>query len=574
MSLKELAFGQRGKVILLIMMAVLSGAVIVAQGYLIVSIIDQVFLQEATFTDIAPFLYTLLAILFARAAFHFLSGRTGVKMAAKVKGDLRKSLLQRYSRNPLQASLRGQSGQKVSVLMDTVDEIDSYFSSYMPQLIQATIIPIILLIVISTQHIATAIIILITAPFIPIYMIVIGFKTKDKSEEQLDKMAAFSGKFLDTLQGITTLKLFGRARQQKEAIKKSSLDFREATMQVLKIAFNNSLALEFISMLSMGLIAMELAIRLIIYQNIDFFTAFFMLVLAPEFYTKLKDLGSAFHTGRGSMGAAKKLEKELLEEETKVDWGETNLEKNTPPSIELKAASFSYGSSEFTLKNININMQPYEQIAIVGKTGAGKSTLLLMLAGLVPLSEGQMLINGRERSTIREQDWFDQLSYISQHPYLFSGTMAENIAIGRTEKATRSEIEHAAKKAGLLPLIATLEHGLDTPIGEAGRGISGGEKQRIALARAFLKNPSVILFDEPTTGLDLETEQILQAAMMELSKTATVITVAHRLHTIKIADKILFLEHGELLATGTHDELIASVPAYREMVSIQQGRDE
>src|SRR5690606_23126972 len=159
-------------------------------------------------TYIAPFLYTLLAILVARAAFHFLSGSTVVKMAAKVKGDLGKSLLQRYSRNPRQATLRGHFGQKVCVLMDTVDLNARYYSSYMPQLIQATIIPIILLIVISTQHIATAIIILITAPFIPIYMIVIGFKTKDKSEEQLDKMAAFSGTFLDTLQGITTLKLF------------------------------------------------------------------------------------------------------------------------------------------------------------------------------------------------------------------------------------------------------------------------------------------------------------------------------------------------------------------------------
>ena len=177
---------------------------------------------------------------------------------------------------------------------------------------------------------------MITAPFIPIFMMVIGFKTKDKSEEQLDKMAAFSGRFLDTLQGLTTLKLLGRSNQQKEKIRKSSLDFREATMEVLKIAFSNSLALEFISMLSMGIVALELAIRLIIFQDMTFFTAFFVLVLAPEFYTKLKDLGSAFHTGRGSMGAAKKLESELTETTKPVSWGEESLEKGAPPAIELQ----------------------------------------------------------------------------------------------------------------------------------------------------------------------------------------------------------------------------------------------
>ena len=412
---------------------------------------------------------------------------------------------------------------------------------------------------------------MITAPFIPVFMMVIGFKTKDKSEEQLDKMAAFSGRFLDTLQGLTTLKLLGRSNQQKENIRKSSLDFREATMEVLKIAFSNSLALEFISMLSMGIVALELAIRLIIFQDMTFFTAFFVLVLAPEFYTKLKDLGSAFHTGRGSMGAAKKLESELTETTKTISWGEESLEKGAPPVIELQDAHFSYGEDAFALKNMGVKILPHEQVAIVGKTGAGKSTLLHMIAGLVPLSGGDLLLNGKPQSTYKEKDWFNQLSYISQNPYLFSGTIAENIAIGESRHVTREEIEQAAEKAGIADLVRSLEHGYDTPIGEGGRGLSGGEKQRVAIARAFLKKPSVILFDEPTTGLDLRTEQILQASMAELSKSSTVITVAHRLHTIKKADKLLFLENGELLATGTHEELIEEVDAYRQMVSVQQG---
>ncbi|MEC5423817.1 thiol reductant ABC exporter subunit CydD [Virgibacillus sp. C22-A2] len=569
-QLKELAYEQKNKLVLLVVFALLSGLILVGQAYFFVSIVDRVFLKKDSFSEIMPLLMGLLLVLFARAAVHYISGRTGVKLASKVKGNLRKSLLNKFSRNPMQASIQGQSGQKVSVMMDAVDEIDSYFSSYIPQIIHSSIVPIIILIVIFTQHMYTGFIILITAPFIPVFMIVIGMKTKDKSEAQMDKMAAFSGQFLDTLQGLTTLKLFGRATIQKEKIRKSSLGFRDATMEVLKIAFSSSFMLELVSMLSMGLIALEVSIRLIVFDNISFFTAFLMLVLAPEFYVALKDLGSAFHTGRGSMGAAKKIEAELTETDLPVSWGDREVE-GKPPSLLLNGVTFRYGEDSFSLRNIHAEVAAYEKVAVVGKSGAGKTTLLHVIAGLVPLSEGELLINRESRSDYREKSWYDQLSYISQNPYLFSGTIAENIAIGGRENATRNEIEHAAEKAGISHLVESLEKGYDTPVGEAGRGLSGGEKQRIALARAFLKSPSMILFDEPTTGLDLHTERILQSSIKELSQSATVITVAHRLHTIKNADKILFLENGELLASGTHEELLTTVEAYRTMVSVQQG---
>ncbi|MGJ9459231.1 thiol reductant ABC exporter subunit CydD [Oceanobacillus sp. CF4.6] len=570
-KLKEMTMEQKNKLVLLIILAIISGFAIIGQGYLFVMIVDRIFLKGNSFSEIIPLLVGLVAVLLTRTFFTYLSGRTGIKMASIVKGKLRQSLLNKFSNNPRQASLHGQSGQKVSVMMDTVDEIDSYYSSYLPQVIQSSIIPIMLLIVIFMEHWTTGVIILVTAPFIPIFMMVIGFKTKDKSEEQFDKMAAFSGTFLDTLQGLTTLKLFGRAEQQRDKIRKSSLDFRDATMEVLKVAFSNSLALEFISMLSIGLVALEVAVRMIIFQDITFYTGFLMLILAPEFYTKLKDLGSAFHTGRTSMGAAKKLENELSEQEQAVEWGEASIPTNQPPSIELAGAGFSYESNGFAVENISTVIRPYEQVAIIGKTGAGKSTLLNMIAGLVSLKEGEMRINGEKRELISEKSWFDSLSYISQDPYLFSGTIADNIAIGSIAETTREEITKAAEKAGINKLIDTLEKGYDTPIGEAGRGISGGEKQRIAIARAFLKRPSIILFDEPTTGLDLQTEQILQSSIKELGENSTVITVAHRLHTVKSADKILLLDNGELRAFGTHTDLLELDEMYRNMVTVQQG---
>ncbi|WP_368504341.1 thiol reductant ABC exporter subunit CydD [Alkalihalophilus sp. As8PL] len=571
-ELKQIAKSYKKIKLLLIMTAILTGASVVAQAYFIVTIVDHVFLQGASFKEITSMLLWLLAALLLRVSLTYVNGYLGVSMATSVKAKLRQSLVESYTSNPLQSSLEGQSGKKVSVMMDAVDEVDSYFSKYIPQVIQTSIIPLMILIAVFTTHIYTALIMIITAPFIPLFYIIIGMKTQQKSEEQMDKLAAFSGRFLDTLQGLTTLKLLGRAKEQKHSIQKSSHGFRDATMDVLKIAFISSLMLEFISMLGIGLIALEVGLRLILFESITFHAAFFVLVLAPEFYLSLKDLGSAFHTGRGSMGAAKKISEELKKDSPPIKWGEAKLDTNkTPPTIELMNLHLSYGEDKFALKDIQVHIAPFEKVAIVGRSGAGKTTLLHVLAGLIPATSGEVLIKGRPQRDYAEHEWFNHVSYISQNPYLFSGTIADNIAIGRSGPTTRKEIERAAAKAGIQDLINELENGYDTPIGEGGRGLSGGEKQRIAIARAFLKQPTIILFDEPTTGLDLKTEKILQASIKELSKTSTVITVAHRLHTIQHADKLIVLENGEQIGQGTHQQLIHSLESYRNMVSVQRG---
>jgi ATP-binding cassette, subfamily C, bacterial CydD len=571
-QLRTMAFAERRTMLLLVLFAVMTGAMIIVQAYYFVKIVDMVFLKSASFHDIMLPLGSLLAVLFVRVIFMYAGRRTGIKLASKVKAKVRGSLLMKYARNPIQASLSGQTGRKVSMVMDTVDEIDSYFSSYIPQIIQTSFVPILIVLAVCTQPAFSGLLMLITAPFIPIFMVIIGIQTQKKAENQMEKMAAFSGHFLDILQGLTTLKLFGRARQQKEAIRKSSLDFRDATMEVLKIAFLSSLTLEFISTLSIGLIAFELCLRLVVFENITFFSAFFILILAPDFYLSLKDLGSAFHAGRGSMGAAQKIIDELTKDEQPHQWGVVHLPKNkTPPSIELQELRFTYGEGDFALKDMNVTISPFEKTAIVGPNGSGKTTLLHIIAGLMEPTEGLIRINNKPLSEYDEESWFNQISYISQNPYLFSGTIAENIRIGGHTDASLKEVEEAAEKAGLLRMIQSLDHGYDTAIGEAGRGLSGGEKQRVALARAFLKRPSLILFDEPTTGLDLYTEQILQASMSELSKNSTVITVAHRLYTIQDAGQILFLKNGRLAAAGKHEDLIETVTEYRKMVFAQQG---
>lgn len=571
-NLRKITFRYKRQISFLFILSVITAMMVILQAYFLVAIVDHVFLKQQGISEIGWMMLGLLAVLLLRTATSYGNGRIGVSMSANVKGTYRNALLHKFAKIPVRQSAEGQSGGKISVMLEAVDEMDSYFSEYIPQLIQASIIPVIILVVVFTQHVNTGLIMIITAPFIPIFMVIIGLQTKNKSEDQQEKLAAFSGSFLDTLQGLTTLKLFGRAKKQGDAIQKSSLSFRDATMEILKVAFTSSFMLELISMLSIGLIALELAIQLIIYERITFFTAFFLLVLTPEFYSTLKQLGSTFHSGRSSMGSAKKVTEELTRPEQQLQWGEKNLPAEAMPApIRLHNVSFYYGEGQFSLTNITTDIPSYGQIAIAGRSGSGKTTLLHLLAGLLPVSEGDIRVNQESLSHYVESDWFDQLSYISQHPYIFSGTIEENIAIGGDSNAGREEIEQAAEQAGIADMVQTLDKGYDTPVGEAGRGLSGGEKQRLALARAFLKKPGVILFDEPTTGLDLKTEHILQSSMKQLAQNATVITVAHRLHTIKNADKLLFLENGRLVAEGTHSDLMKTTPDYQKMVSVQRG---
>ncbi|MFS0728163.1 thiol reductant ABC exporter subunit CydD [Paenibacillus sp. 1P07SE] len=570
---------ERRSLLLLGLCSLIIGTAIVTQAGFIAAIVDRIFLQEAAWSTVTFMLGVLLAVILLRAIGTYSNGRIGLSLAARAKTAIRQRVIRKLAHESVPASLSGQTGGKVSIVMDAVDEADSYFSQYIPRMAESAVIPLLLLIVVFTQHWHSGLIMLLTAPFIPVFMILVGLRTKKKSEEKYAQLAEFSGAFLDALQGLVTLKLFGRVRKQEEEIERSSLGFRDATMGILRIAFTNTFMMELIVMLSIGLVALDLAFQMLIYKSLPFGTAFFILLLVPEFYSAIKNMGTAFHSGRTSMGAVKKVEA-LVEGEAVAAQQAAPAEgmerrqltlESLPPSIELKDLKFQYGPEGFQLDAGTVSIGQGEHIAIVGASGSGKTTLLHLIAGLLRPTSGEVRIEGDALTAYDEADWFRQVSYITQHPYIFSGTVAENIAIGAHLETERAEIEQAAEAAGLSGLIDELEQGLDTVVGEGGRGLSGGEKQRLALARAFLKRPSVLLFDEPTVGLDLHTERVLQRSIAELSREATMITVAHRLHTIRSADRILFMERGRLLGSGTHDELLSSLPQYAEMVDLQRG---
>ncbi len=618
--LPELMAAQKKRTAQIRLISLALGSATIGQAVLLAEAVQRVFVEKAALVPMVAVFAALLAIMIVRTLLAYANGRIGLRIAADAKRDLRSRLLRALAANPLTLSRQGQAGSKISVMLDAVDEADGYFSQYTPKMIEASIVPLLILAAVFILHFPSGLILLFTAPFIPLFMALIGIKTRQKSEEKFEQLAQFSGTFLDSLQGLITLKLFGRTKQREREIERSSLSYRDATMSILRIAFSNTFALEAIVMLGIGIVALELALQLVVFKSMQFHTAFLVLLLVPEFYNLLKVMGTAFHGGRTSMGAIRNIEVLLAEtsearenknpneglEEAAPAGGDAtgkeaavnisqiqerpgsgeeqqaavcgrrdtwnllsgpNLSDREPPAIELRELSFSYGEGAFELHAGSLSISPGQQIAIVGKSGSGKTTLLHLIAGLLPPSSGEVWVNGSPLTPACEEEWFRRVSYITQHPYIFSGTFAENIAIGTDRSVSREEIARAAEAAGLARLASELEHGYDTVVGEGGRGLSGGEKQRLALARAFLKRPSVLLFDEPTTGLDLHTERILLRSISELSRNATMITIAHRLHTIRHADIILFMERGKLIGTGTHKDLLNRLPQYADMVN-------
>jgi len=567
-SLKQMAYSQSNHIRLLFLASLAKGLAMIGQALFFVWVADSVFLKSASFQEVLPLLAALLAVIILRAVASYAIGRLGVTLSMEARRRLRQELIASYKENPLQGSIAGQSGRKVGLLLEAVDDTDGYFSKYIPQMIQSYTIPLMLLGVIFYLNWTTGLIILITAPFIPLFMAIVGKRTKQKADEKVEQLAGFSGAFLDVLQGLTTLRLFGQAKRQSDTIRDNSLKFRDSTMDVLKSAFLSSLTLEYISMLSIGIVALEIGLRLVVFDSITFFPAFLVMLLVPDFFNLLKEFGSAFHTARGSAASAELLTEELAKSHQPVVWGESPVD--APIDLALEQLSFQYGEG-FHLEPASFKLEPGTSTALVGASGSGKSTLMNVMAGLLPATSGRLLINGLPQEQVSEDEWFGQLSYITQDPYLFAGTIKENIELGANRAVAQQELTAAAQKAGILELVESFPQGFETVIGEAGRGLSGGEKQRLVLARAFLKKPSLLFFDEPTAGLDLHTEQVLQKAIEELSKEATVITIAHRLHTIRNASRIIVLDAGRVEAIGTHEELMDNFSPYRSMIEAQQG---
>jgi ATP-binding cassette subfamily C protein CydCD len=547
------------------------GVLILAQARGLSAIIAQVFLRGATLGGVRDVLLLLLAIVVGRAALAWASEVSAFEIAARIKRDLRERVLAHLlALGP--AYVRGErTGELTNTLGEGIEALEAYFSQYLPQLVLAALVPLTLLAFVFPLDLLSGVVLLLTAPLIPLFMILIGSAADALTRRQWKALSLLSAHFLDVLQGLTTLKLFGRSREQSETIARVSQQFRDTTLGVLRVAFLSAFALEMIATISTAIVAVEIGLRLL-YGQLEFEQAFFVLVLAPDFYLPLRLLGTRFHAGMTGVAAGARVF-EILEQRQKAEGGR----RNDSSSFILHPSSFlgfndvhySYAGARAALNGVSFSIERGEVVALVGPTGAGKSTLANLLLRFIAPARGEIRCAGKSLNDWTPRAWRAQVAWVPQMPYLFNDTVANNIRLARPD-ATLDEVIHAARLARADEFISALPQGYATPIGERGARLSGGQAQRLALARAFLKDAPLLLLDEPTSQLDPENEMRIQDALARLLENKTALIISHRLATLARANKIIVLEQGRVAELGAPAELLARRGAYDRLVTAGQ----
>lgn len=544
-------------------MGVLAGFLLIAQAWYLAQTVNAVIFEEAGLGDVKSWLIAMLAIFLLRAILIWLSEQVAFKAAANIKLNLRDRL---YAH--LQALgpvyLRGErAGDIANSLSDGIEALEAYFARYLPAMSLMAWVPLSIVVFVFPMDWLSGVIMLVTAPLIPLFMILIGMGAEKMNQKQWRQLARMSAHFLDMIRGLTTLKLFNASRREADTVAQMSESYRQDTMKVLRVAFLSSLTLEFFATISIALVAVLIGFRLF-WGELMFLPGFFVLLLAPEFYLPLRNMGTHYHARMEAIGAVERMV-EILETpvpEKTVASLPVDLEQEL--TIRLQGLSFAYQANEPALRDFDLTIAPDETIALVGQSGSGKTTLINLLMGFIQPTSGSILVNEQPLSGIDPEQWWRQIAWVPQSPRLFKGSIADNIRLGKAD-ASEADIRLAARQARADEFIDALPDGYATDVGELGSGLSGGQIQRIALARAFVKDARIIILDEATASLDQKNEALVSQAIETISKGRTVIMIAHRLNTVRKADRILVLQNGALIEQGPHDELLARGGAYQTM---------
>ncbi|MBP9040267.1 MAG: thiol reductant ABC exporter subunit CydD [Anaerolineaceae bacterium] len=547
-----------------------ASGLIVLQSWQLSAIISRVFLQHQTPGQILPLMRLVFLVVCVRAVFTFLNEVIAGKLAVTVKLRLRKMLLEKLNRLGPAFLKNERTGELTTNALQGVDALDAYFSQYLPQVLIAVLLPITILIVVFPIDLLTGIIFAVTAPLIPLFMVLIGRLSEVLTRKQWLARTRLGGYFLDTLQGIATLKMLGRSRDRAKEVKDISDQYRIATLNVLRITFLSALVLELVATLSTAVVAVEIGLRLL-YARVEFQQAFFILLIAPEFYFPLRQLSARYHAGMAGITAAQHIYAFLdvpePKKEPQFDPSLLAAQFDQEFTISLRGVAFAYESSlDHSLRGIDLTLEKGKHYVLVGKSGSGKSTLAQLLLRFVLPDDGEILINDLKISAWPADLWRRFIGWVPQRPSIFHMSLLENITLGN-ESYRHEEIQGAVAAAGLSDLVKTLDKGWHTSLKEGGSRFSGGEAQRVALARAFLKDPKILILDEPTAHLDLELEQQITRATQQLMEGRTTLTIAHRISTIKTADEIIVLDKGELIDKGSHAELFSRCEVYRELIN-------
>ncbi|MFJ8635045.1 thiol reductant ABC exporter subunit CydD [Streptomyces sp. NPDC093568] len=512
---------------------------VIAQAMLIAEAVVEAFQDGMSATELRTPLLLLVAVALGRAVVSWLTELAAHRASAAVKAELRGRLMERAAElGP--GWLGGQrTGSLVALATRGVDALDDYFSRYLPQLGLAVVVPVAVLARIVTEDWVSAAIIVGTLPLIPIFMMLIGWATQSRMDRQWRLLSRLSGHFLDVVAGLPTLKVFGRAKAQADSIRRITGEYRRATMRTLRIAFISSFALELLSTLSVALVAVTIGMRLV-HGEMHLYDGLVVLVLAPEAYLPLRQVGAQYHAAAEGLSAAEEIFEVL---ETPVPASGDSAVPTGPVSFDGVSVRFP-GRSADAVTGACFTVAPGETVALVGPSGAGKSTLLNALLGFVRPTEGRVLVGGVDLAELDLEEWRSRVAWVPQRPHLYAGTIAENVRLARPD-ADDEALRRALEDAGALEFVDALPQGVDTALGEDGAGLSAGQRQRLALARAFLADRPVLLLDEPTAALDGATEAEVVAAVRRLAVGRTVLLVVHRPALLDVADRVVRLAEAE-----------------------------
>ncbi|WP_200308067.1 thiol reductant ABC exporter subunit CydD [Streptomyces adelaidensis] len=518
-------------------LGIVGAALVIAQAMLIAEVVVGVFQHGMAVAELRTPLLLLTAVALGRALVSWLTELAAHRASVAVKSELRGRLLERAAAlGPGWLSGR-RTGSLVALATRGVDALDDYFSRYLPQLGLAVVVPVAVLARIVTEDWVSAAIIVGTLPLIPVFMVLIGWATRSQMDRQWRLLSQLAGHFLDVVAGLPTLKVFGRAKAQAESIKRITGEYRQATMRTLRIAFLSSFALELLATISVALVAVTIGMRLV-HGEMDLYIGLVILILAPEAYLPVRQVGAQFHAAAEGLAAAEEIFEVL---ETPVPVSGTGA---VPPAgdIRFDGVTVRYpGRSYDAASVVSFTVATGETVALVGPSGVGKSTLLNVLLGFTSATAGRVRVGGADLASLDLDEWRSHIAWVPQRPHLYAGSIAENVRLARPE-ADDAAVRRALADAGALEFVDALPAGTETVLGEDGAGLSAGQRQRLALARAFLADRPVLLLDEPTASLDGETEAGVVEAVRRLAVGRTVLLVVHRPALLEVADRVVRLE--------------------------------
>lgn len=529
---------------------------IVLQAWLIARLLHAVIIDKHNASQLVPLFAFAAGVIVLRYVLAWCRENAAMRASHQTQQALRQELIdQLYQLGPVWRS-KQRGGELVSQLQEQVAAVDGYLAKYLPQMGLVSTVPLFIIIAVFPLSWAAALIFLFTAPLIPIFMIMVGWKAKDKQIEQQQQLARMSGHFLDQLRGLPTLQLFNRHREQADVIANVADDFRQRTMSVLSLAFLSSTVLEFFASVAIALLAVYLGFSFLGYFNFGLYgepltlaTAFFILLLAPEFYQPLRDLGTFYHANAEAEAAAEQLHPWIMANSAQLAGG-----TQTPPTgainLQLNHIDFAYDDDNPLLTHANLTLAAGKTTVLMGNSGTGKTTVLRLLLGQLTPTKGEILIDGQPLDKLNIHAWREQIGWLSQHPHLLSDSLRANLTVAAPH-ADDAQLLAALNFAELDQWFAQLPQGLETPLGEDGRPLSGGQLRRLALARVYLSDANILLFDEPTASLDNDLEAKLLHKLSELFAHKTVLLLTHRTAPLSLADSIVYLDNGQFCTQQT-----------------------